>query len=249
MDPNQMASTILELAGAAAGGVVAGILGATAYVYGYSTILALPIFQHTMWAMAIAIAVDIVVAAIVTFMLGFEDTPVEKEASAPAAAPQVKAPALAIPAIQCKAGTVYAPVQGTAIPSEKIPDETFATGILGRGVGIQPEIGLVVAPFDGTISSTTDTNHAVGVESADGMELLIHVGVDTVAMKGDGFTCFVSEGQKVKAGDKLIAFDKAKIAAANHPDVVAVLVTNADDYSNLAVKTGPCKVLDSIITV
>lgn len=238
------------MAGGAAGGIVAGILGATAYVYGYSTILALPIFEHTMWAMAIAIAVDIIVAAVVTFILGFEDDPVESEEPAVGTvSTSVQVPDLAIPAIACKAGTVYAPVQGTAIPSEEIPDETFATGVLGRGVGIRPEVGLVVAPFDGTISSTTDTKHAVGIDSADGIELLIHVGVDTVAMQGDGFACFVTEGQKVKAGDKLIAFDKAKIAAAGHSDVVAVLVTNADDYANLTAKTGPCKVLDSVITV
>lgn len=67
-------------------------------------------------------------------------------------------------------------------------------------------------------------------------------------MQGDGFACFVTEGQKVKAGDKLIAFDKAKIAAAGHSDVVVVLVTNADDYANPTTKTGPCKVLDSVIT-
>ena len=151
--------------------------------------------------------------------------------------------------VECKPGTVYAPVSGTVIPSEEIPDETFAAGVLGRGVGINPDIGIVVAPFDGEISSVADTHHAVGVTSPDGIELLIHVGVDTVAMNGDGFECLVQEGQQVKAGDKLIMFDREKIAAAKHPDCVVVLVTNADDYENLAIQAGPCKVLASVITV
>ena len=121
--------------------------------------------------------------------------------------------------------------------------------MLGRGVGIQPEEGVIVAPFDGEISSVTDTHHAVGITSPDGMELLIHVGVDTVDMKGDGFDCFVQAGQKVKAGDRLITFDRAKIAAAGHPDMVAVLLTNADDYKELKVRTGSCKALDVILQV
>ena len=149
----------------------------------------------------------------------------------------------------CKPGMVYAPVAGTVIPSEEIPDETFAAGVLGRGVGIQPADGFVVAPFDGEISSVTDTHHAVGVTSPDGMELLIHVGVDTVSMNGDGFTCFVQEGQKVKAGDRLITFDRTKIAAAGHPDVVVVLVTNSDDYDSLTIQPGVCKALDKVIQV
>ena len=135
------------------------------------------------------------------------------------------------------------------IPSEEIPDKTFAAGILGRGVGIQPAEGVAVAPFDGTVVSVTDTKHAVGLSSADGMELVIHVGVDTVEMKGDGFTCFVQEGQAVKAGEKLIAFDREKIRKAGHPDCVAVLVTNSFAYQNLEIKTGECRPLDKIIEV
>ena len=107
----------------------------------------------------------------------------------------------------------------------------------------------MVAPFDGEISSVTDTHHAVGVTSPDGMELLIHVGVDTVDMKGDGFQCFVKTGQKVKAGETLITFDRAKIAAAGHPDMVAVLLTNADDYKDLKIETGSRKALDKILQV
>lgn len=144
---------------------------------------------------------------------------------------------------------MYAPVSGTVIPSEEIPDETFAAGVLGQGVGIQPAEGFIAAPFDGEISSVAETRHAVGITSPDGMEVLIHVGVDTVAMNGEGFECFVQEGQTVKAGEKLIAFDRDKIAAAGHPDVVVVLVTNSDDYESVTIQTGVCKALDKVIQV
>jgi len=163
-------------------------------------------------------------------------------------APKKEKPSAA-PAIKCAPGVVYAVTAGTVIPSEEIPDETFAAGVLGRGVGIQPREGVVVAPFDGEISSITETHHAVGISSPDGMEVLIHVGVDTVAMKGDGFQCLVEEGQQVKAGQRLILFDKKKIAAANHPDVVVLLVTNSDDYKDLTIQTGACQPLQQVIQV
>ncbi|MBR6377774.1 MAG: PTS glucose transporter subunit IIA, partial [Oscillospiraceae bacterium] len=116
----------------------------------------------------------------------------------------------------------------------QIPDETFATGVLGDGVGIDPSEGVVYAPFDGEVASIFDTNHAVSLE-ANGMELLIHVGVDTVNMKGDGFKGFVHDGDQVKAGQKLIEFDINKIKKAGYSPVVAVLLTNSDDIDGYEV--------------
>ena len=200
--------------------------------------------QHPLEYIIMA-AISIGVAFALTWLFGYKDAEPEKNTAEPA--PQAEVPEKT--SVQCQPGTVYAPVSGNVVPSEQIPDETFAAGILGRGVGIEPSEGVVVAPFDGEISSVTDTHHAVGVTSPDGMELLIHVGVDTVDMKGDGFQCFVKAGQKVKAGEKLIAFDREKIAAAGHPDMVAVLLTNADDYKDLKIETGSRKALDKILQV
>lgn len=145
---------------------------------------------------------------------------------------------------------LYAPIRGTIVPRNEIPDDTFAAGVLGDGVGIDPEEGVVVAPFDGEISSVTDTKHAIGITGPADMEVLIHVGVDTVNMKGDGFELLVEEGQKVKAGQKLMTFDIAKIKAAGYSPVAAVLLTNSDDYPEFkVVKTGKTQRLEEVFTV
>lgn len=145
---------------------------------------------------------------------------------------------------------LYAPVQGNVISRESIPDETFASGVLGDGVGIEPEKGEVTAPFDGEISSLTDTCHAIGISGPGGMEVLIHVGVDTVKMNGEGFALFVSEGEKVKAGQKLMEFDIEKIKAAGYSTTTAVLLTNSDDYKSCnVIKTGAAKQMEKIISV
>ncbi len=134
--------------------------------------------------------------------------------------------------IRCKNGVVKQPVKGSVVKREDIPDPTFSSGVLGDGVGVVPTEGLVVAPFDGTVSSVAESHHAVGLES-NGMELLIHVGVDTVNMKGDGFDCLVAEGDAVKAGQPIIRFDMEKIKAAGYNNTVAVLLTNSDDLEEV----------------
>lgn len=145
---------------------------------------------------------------------------------------------------------IYAPIQGNVIPRENIPDETFASGVLGDGVGIEPEIGEVVAPFRGEISSVTETRHAIGISGPGEMELLIHVGVDTVKMNGDGFELFINEGDKVKAGQKLMTFDIEKIKKAGYSTTSAVLLTNSDDYPSCNVlKTGMTKQMEKIISI
>lgn len=125
-----------------------------------------------------------------------------------------------------------AAAQGTFVPMEEIPDPTFAQGILGVCCGIEPETGKIYAPMDGTVSQLADTLHAIGIEAA-GVELLIHAGIDTVSMNGDGFTSHVKEGQAVKKGDLLLTMDLEKIKAAGHPATIMVIVTNSDDLTSV----------------
>jgi len=135
--------------------------------------------------------------------------------------------------ITSSAGEIALPTPGKVIPYTEIPDPTFASGVMGQGIGVQPEEGVVYAPMDGEISSVADSKHAIGITGENDQELLIHVGVDTVEMKGDGFKTFVAEGDQVKKGQKILEFDIQKIKDAGHPDTVVVLLTNSDDYEDV----------------
>lgn len=135
--------------------------------------------------------------------------------------------------ITSSAGEIALPTPGKVIPYTEIPDPTFASGVLGEGVGVEPEEGVVYAPMDGEISSVADSKHAIGITGENDQELLIHVGVDTVEMKGDGFNTLVEEGDMVKKGQKIMEFSLQKIKEAGHPDTVVVLLTNSDDYEDV----------------
>ena len=124
--------------------------------------------------------------------------------------------------------------KGTAIPMKQIPDEVFSSGVMGVCCGIDPEEGKVYSPVDGKVTQLTDTLHAVGLE-AGGIEILIHVGVDTVEMNGEGFANVVKENQAVKKGDLLLTMDLKKIHEAGHPATVITAVANSDDFSSVEV--------------
>lgn len=140
-------------------------------------------------------------------------------------------------AVVYNSGEILAPIKGEYIKLEEIEDEVFSQGILGMGCGIRPVDNIVYAPFPGTISSVADTKHAVGITTVDGGEFLIHVGMDTVEMNGDGFKVHVSAGDRIKAGQKLLEFDLDKIKAASHPTTTAFVLTNSDEFSNLKLDT------------
>lgn len=145
---------------------------------------------------------------------------------------------------------VFSMIMGALYPLTVVCGIHHMYNVIGDGVGIEPEVGEVVAPFDGEISSVTETHHAVGITGPDGMEVLIHVGVDTVNMHGDGFEIFVSEGDKVTKGQKLIKFNISKIKAAGYSPTTAVLLTNSDDYPNFKIlKVGKTETMEKLFTV
>ena len=221
---------IAGVVGGAVGALFGSLTGLGATTYGVTGIPGL-LAINNIPVYVIELLISSGIAFAVTMVLWKEEEP----AAAPAAAPEAEKPSIEVPTasvIRCAAGTVLQPVKGKVIAREAIPDDTFASGVLGDGVGIEPSDELVVAPFDGTISSVAESQHAVGVES-NGMEMLIHVGVDTVNMQGDGFTCLVKEGDEVKAGQPLIRFSREKIKAAGYSDTVAVLLTNSDDLEGV----------------
>lgn len=133
--------------------------------------------------------------------------------------------------VTASADAVSAPVSGKLVAMEDIPDPVFASGAMGKAVGIWPNEGVVYAPVSGSI--TAGMPHAVGFMSDDDVEVLIHVGIDTVEMKGDGFRMFVERGQHVKAGQVLMTFDRDKIAKAGYKDIVISVITNSDNFSSV----------------
>lgn len=148
---------------------------------------------------------------------------------------QVAAPSPAA-APAAKDTVMSACLNGTVVPLADVKDEAFASGVLGDGIAIEPSDGELVAPADGEISSTFETHHAVGMTTADGAELLMHIGIDTVKLGGKHFTYLVNEGDKVKKGQPLIRFELEAIKAEGYPVTTPVIVCNTDDYAAVEAK-------------
>ena len=162
-------------------------------------------------------------------------------APAPATAP-------AAPAAAAKDTVLSACLNGTVVPLAEVKDEAFASGALGDGIAIEPIDGELVAPADGEISSTFETHHAVGMTTADGAELLMHIGIDTVKLGGKHFTYLVNEGDKVKKGQPLIRFELEAIKAEGYPVTTPLIVCNTDDYAAVAAKaSGTVKQGDALL--
>lgn len=158
------------------------------------------------------------------------------DAPSPAAAPAAKDTVLS------------ACLNGTVVPLADVKDEAFASGVLGNGIAIEPSDGELVAPADGEISSTFETHHAVGMTTADGAELLMHIGIDTVKLGGKHFTYLVNEGDNVKKGQPLIRFELEAIKAEGYPVTTPVIVCNTDDYAAVEAKaSGTVKQGDALL--
>ena len=216
---------ISAMIGGGLGGLYAGVTHTHRFATGSSGIPAVLLYigDDTMsffWNIIISLLITAVSTAAITFILSLK---FEKSV-------EMRAQEAAVIEHEEK-NTVYAPVNGKIVEMGDIPDPTFSEGVLGWTMGIYPEDGTVRAPFTGKVVQVSDTGHAIGLEGNDGMELLIHVGVDTVEMGGMGFEPKVKEGDEVNAGQELLIFDRKAVADAGHPDVVVVIVLNADDYT------------------
>ena len=141
-------------------------------------------------------------------------------------------------------------LSGKVISIENVNDQVFSAKILGDGLAIEPESEIIVAPCDGVISTVmADSKHAVGITTKNGMELLIHEGIDTVALNGECFELFVKEGDNVKEGDKLIRFDAERIKSKGYQTTCILVVTNSDDFPNLKFYTGMDAVVGETVIV
>ena len=185
--------------------------------------------------------VAVIKAKLEDYLENAPKTPAATAAPAPATAP-------AAPAAAAKDTVLSACLNGTVVPLADVKDEAFASGALGDGIAIEPTDGELVAPADGEISSTFETHHAVGMTTADGAELLMHIGIDTVKLGGKHFTYLVSEGDKVKKGQPLIRFELEAIKAEGYPVTTPLIVCNTDDYAAVAAKaSGTVKQGDALL--
>lgn len=141
------------------------------------------------------------------------------------------------------------PLKGEAVPVTEVNDPTFSENILGTGVAVRPAKGRIVAPADGTIGLMFETGHALSMVTNDGVELLIHVGLDTIKLKGKHYTIHAGNDQKVKKGDLLIEFDPEAIVAEGFEVITPVVVTNPGDYKSVEVQTGPMEELTPLILI
>ncbi|ROR26388.1 PTS system IIA component (Glc family) [Mobilisporobacter senegalensis] len=149
-----------------------------------------------------------------------------------------------------KKNVILAPVEGEVCPLSEVSDPTFATGILGKGVAIRPNRGRVVAPANGVVTIMFDTKHAVTITTDTGAEILIHIGLDTVNLKGEHFKSYVKADDRVKAGDLLVEFDIPKIKEAGYEVITPVVICNSDNFPELQTITGKAvKELDEIINI
>ena len=145
---------------------------------------------------------------------------------------------------------IGSPIEGMAISIKEVNDPTFSEEMLGKGVAIIPSNGRVVAPVDGEISVLFETKHAVSIKSEQGIEILIHIGLDTVKLKGEAFTTYVKVGDKVKAGDLLIEFDIEKIKSSGYDTTTPIVICNTLELSDVKEnKIGKVNELDNIIEI
>ncbi|WP_144362990.1 glucose PTS transporter subunit IIA [Mediterraneibacter gnavus] len=223
---------------AAIGSAIAAILGATQYVYaglpGLISVVNSISVENPGSFPACATGAAVTITGTIGSILLFGCEPKQKENAEHSILGQ----------------TVFSPLTGELKSLKDVNDPTFSEEILGKGIAILPKEGIVYAPFDGVVSALFDTKHAIGLTDDQGMELLIHVGLETVNLGGTHFEVHISQGDLVKKGDPLITFDLQEIQKT-HDVITPVLITNADDFSEIVVQKefGPVKAGDAILTV
>lgn len=232
------------MTGAACGGLYAGITDVYRYAVGSSGLPALPLYLgENLWNIfniLIALLISVIVTAILTYILSLKYEP------ASVCTGNAEAPAEShISAEKNNIEGIMNPIKGNVIPLEEVEDEVFSSGALGKGLAIVPVEGKVLAPFDGTVVSVFPTLHAICLESNNGVELLIHVGIDTVSLKGEPFKSYIEKGQKVTSGQLMIEFDIGAISAAGLSLHTPVIITNLEETSELEYTQDQHKVIDA----
>ena len=222
---------LLSLIAGAIGGAVASLLGLAGNGMGVTIIPGATLYvgNGQLFQYILMVAVSFALGFALTYLFGFED---EVEAAPKAAAAPVATPAT--PAVELNEETLVSPLSGDVVALENVNALVFSSGAMGKGLAVKPSEGVVYAPADAEVTIAFETGHAYGLKTASGAELLIHIGIDTVSMNGNGFEKLVAAGDKVKAGTPIAKFDAAKIAEAGLDDTTMIIVTNTADFAEVS---------------
>ena len=240
----------LSLIAGAIGGGLASILGLAGTGNGITIIPGTMLYvgNGQLLQYLLMVAVSFVLGFALTYMFGYED---EKEAASEVVTERlVQEETTGNLPVAPQNETIQTPIVGEVVALADVNDPVFSSGAMGQGIAVKPSQGVVYAPADAEVTIAFATGHAYGLKTANGAEILIHVGIDTVTMNGEGFEQKVAQGDKVKAGDVLGTFDSNKIAAAGLDDTTMVIVTNTADYASVTpVASGSVVKGDTIIEV
>ncbi|MEL0577862.1 PTS beta-glucoside transporter subunit IIABC [Pectobacterium punjabense] len=231
---------IFGCVGGAMGAAILGYFHTTIYSFGFPSIFTFTQVipptgvDNTVWAAIIGTAIAFTFAAVATWAFGIPAQENTVAVNAPAAVPQ----ATHNQNDATRKQAINSPIEGIVLPLEQVGDETFASGLMGKGIAIKPQAGRVVSPVNGTVASLFKTNHAIGLESEGGAEVLIHVGIDTVKLDGQHFTAHIKTGDVVKQGDLLVEFDYQAIEKAGYDTTTPVIITNSENYVDVLPTAG-----------
>ncbi|HEM3540993.1 PTS beta-glucoside transporter subunit IIBCA [Streptococcus suis] len=226
---------LLSLVAGTIGGAVASLLGLAGTGMGVTIIPGLTLYAGNgqILPYILMVAVSFALGFALTYLFGYEDE--EKEVKKPSTSAQETAKTLE----EAETGlvaeeTLVSPLSGDVVALENVNDPVFSSGAMGKGLAVKPSEGVVYAPADAEVTIAFETGHAYGLKTASGAELLIHIGIDTVSMNGNGFEKLVAAGDKVKAGTPIAKFDAAKIAEAGLDDTTMIIVTNTADFAEVS---------------
>ncbi|MDQ0176382.1 beta-glucoside-specific PTS transporter subunit IIABC [Bacillus chungangensis] len=215
-----------SMIGGAAAGLFAGIVKLKAFIYVTPGLLSLAMWisedENFIILAIITLIISTVVTFIATWIIGFEDPITDKENNNVKSSKSIN--------VSENHVKLVSPLKGELVKLENVQDETFASGIMGKGIAVKPEEGKVYAPCDGIVSATFKSGHAIGLTTKNHVEILIHVGIDTVSLEGKYFHSFVEKEQHIKQGDLLIEFDLERIQEAGFDTTTILIITNSDDY-------------------
>lgn len=226
---------LLSLIAGAIGGAFASILGLAGTGMGVTIIPGMTLYAGNgqFFQYILMVAVSFALGFALTYFFGYEDE--ETDVKKPSASAQETAETLK----EAETGlvaeeTLVSPLSGDVVALENVNDPVFSSGAMGKGLAVKPTDGVVYAPADAEVTIAFETGHAYGLKTASGAEILIHIGIDTVSMNGNGFEKLVAAGDKVKAGTPLAKFDAAKIAEAGLDDTTMIIVTNTADFTEVS---------------